>query len=443
MAFTLSPVVFADLQRHIGLDCSPLAFRRKLTTFLQRSCHGTVVLDGALPLQWSLTESAKEFCRIYRQERSSTVTDGAAHSVRPLFSSTCPAFVCLVEKSHAKLVPRLATTKSPMAIAGAYLKQVLRHQNATSAHDILHVAVMPCHDKKLEASRKDFIDQQTNAPDVNLVVTTRELMDLLEEHCGTNDPVLVRQYLNDLPESSVMDNDNVLHNNNDNGNRTTITGLLSTGFSVDAMDCSDSCENDSSSTSFYAHSSGGYADFVFRYAAKDLFGVCIDGPLPWKPVETATIKHRSARTANRKKEYHAVSLYRHSDGTFSTKPSNDTASTPVLRFATAYGMQTLQRVLQAHEPSKTQHDYIEAMACPSGCANGGGQIRMRAREVPTETRERVRRTNQRLEQTRSIRAPGSDDMVPPVEMQTSFHVVAPLQLTMGAAAGVAVQDTQW
>ena len=52
-----------------------------------------------------------------------------------------------------------------------------------------------------------------------------------------------------------------------------------------------------------------------------------------------------------------------------TVNTHTTYSTPVLRFAIAYGMQTIQRALQSLE----NFDYLEAMACPAGCLNGGGQ----------------------------------------------------------------------
>lgn len=36
---------------------------------------------------------------------------------------------------------------------------------------IYHVTVMPCYDKKLEASRSDFFDEKTQSRDVDCVIT--------------------------------------------------------------------------------------------------------------------------------------------------------------------------------------------------------------------------------------------------------------------------------
>ena len=35
---------------------------------------------------------------------------------------------------------------------------------------------------------------------------------------------------------------------------------------------------------------------------------------------------------------------------------------------------TLQTLLRKLKPGLSQYDYVEVMACPSGCVNGGGQL---------------------------------------------------------------------
>ena len=46
----------------------------------------------------------------------------------------------------------------------------------------------------------------------------------------------------------------------------------------------------------------------------------------------------------------------------------------VLRFALAYGFRNIQTVLRKVKQGLNNYDYVEVMACPSGCVNGGGQI---------------------------------------------------------------------
>jgi hypothetical protein len=224
-------------------------------------------------------------------------------------------------------------------------------------------------------------------------------------------------------------------------------------------------DDDSKADSFFEYGSGGYADFIFRYASKHLFGVDIqDAHLPWTPVAASSgtgPKVVSARVAaSRKKDYHAVSLYKLHDGTYSMTAAVDATSTPVLRFATAYGFQTLQRILQPMDSNNgaLEFDYFEAMACPSGCVNGGGQVRVMERETPKETRQRVSETKRHFKLSYRHDAPSTsnDDVYregacddgpfgskAQVRLHTRYHVVPPLQHTLGAAAGVAVQDTLW
>jgi len=99
--------------------------------------------------------------------------------------------------------------------------------------------------------------------------------------------------------------------------------------------------------------------------------------------------------------------------------------------------------------------YLEGMACPhGGCINGGGAIPTRregnqsvtVRETPTETRERVQGSLQALE-VPSMSKSWSTRPSPSIESsfwrRTRYHVVPQMQHTLGAAAGVKVEDIQW
>ena len=47
----------------------------------------------------------------------------------------------------------------------------------------------------------------------------------------------------------------------------------------------------------------------------------------------------------------------------------------VLRFSAAYGFRNIQNVIRNIKRGKCEYDYVEIMACPGGCLNGGGQIK--------------------------------------------------------------------
>lgn len=50
-------------------------------------------------------------------------------------------------------------------------------------------------------------------------------------------------------------------------------------------------------------------------------------------------------------------------------------SIEVLRFAVANGFRNIQNVVQKIKRGKCAYQYVEIMACPSGCLNGGAQVK--------------------------------------------------------------------
>ena len=57
---------------------------------------------------------------------------------------------------------------------GSLVKTHLSEKLGVSPNKIFHVTLMPCFDKKLEASRENF-RESGGAPDVDLVITAVEL----------------------------------------------------------------------------------------------------------------------------------------------------------------------------------------------------------------------------------------------------------------------------
>lgn len=93
---------------------------------------------------------------------------------------------------------------------------------------------------------------------------------------------------------------------------------------------------------------GGYLEFIFRTAAQQLFNRQLPpGPLPMKTLRNADF----------------------------TEISLDLEGRTVLRFAAAYGFRNIQTLVRKIKRKACEYDYVEVMACPSGCLNGGGQIK--------------------------------------------------------------------
>ena len=92
----------------------------------------------------------------------------------PMFTSCCPAWITMVEKSYPELIPNLSTCKSPQQMLGAIVKRHYAKKLGAKPEDICLVSVMPCTAKKSEADRPEM-QRQGEVKDVDYVLTTREL----------------------------------------------------------------------------------------------------------------------------------------------------------------------------------------------------------------------------------------------------------------------------
>ena len=233
---------------------------------------------------------------------------------------------------------------------------------------VYHVSVMPCYDKKLEASRPDFADAE-EVRDVDCVLTTGEVAKMLaERNCDL--VTLARQASMASPTKS------------------------------DAAEAvfPDLLQHLGTSSGSYLH--GVIGDLVRRHA-QDLSSIG-DLRLEIKNIRGSDYVDYTLSTAQPSSHDSAVSLPRKT----------------LFKGATCYGFRNLQNVVRkvgraqgisvtkgaaattgpaprkgavrrvvrkGATPSATVaatapveeergYDYIEVMACPSGCVNGGGQL---------------------------------------------------------------------
>jgi iron only hydrogenase large subunit-like protein len=329
---SLSPQSRASLAVHFGL--TPLQVFRKLTTFL-KSLGVKAVFDTSCSRDLSLIESCNEFISRYKQ-RNSTDSE-KTNSVLPMIASACPGWICYAEKTHGShILPYISSVKSPQQTIGAIIKHHVCRKLGLRLEEIYHVTVMPCYDKKLEAARDDFVfryesddENRKNADlyitEVDSVLTSGEILDLLR---------LKSVDFQALEESPL---DRMLTNVTEDGHLFGVNG-----------------------------SSGGYADTIFRYAAKEIFGKSIKGPLDFKTIrrksDSKTIKKKSdSKTIKENSDFREVSL--------------EIEGETVLKFAICYGFRYIQNIASKIKNGKCEYQFVEVMACPSGCLNGGGQIK--------------------------------------------------------------------
>lgn len=286
-------------------DLPPVDFLRKLTGLLKR-LGVDYVLEMGLAEDIALVEEEKEF-----SERVNRFKEGDKTAL-PMLASTCPGWVCYAEKTKSQLLPHLSSCKSPQQVMGILVKQLLAEQKGLKGKEIYHFSLMPCYDKKLEASRPQF--SSDSVPDVNCVITPVELELVIKELCpgglsqeASEDP--------DWPWSGVP-------------NYPLLGRALGSG-------------------------SGGYA---FRVISK--------------------------ADDNHSKETSSPPIFnqiKRSDIEVAETPAED--GRRQTKAAVVTGFKNIQNTVNKIKRGKCEWDYVEIMACPSGCLNGGGQIRGKLKEV--------------------------------------------------------------
>lgn len=301
---SLSLQSIVSLANKYGISTQETA-ERISSFFISIGCDK--VYDINLARHLALIESYREFKRRRNQ------VDGPK---LPIISSICPGWICYAEKTNGELIiPHLSRVRSPQQIMGSILKGPLTDPDGKMVRDLYHVTLMPCFDKKLEASRQDFKNEY--GQEVDCVLTPAELEQILEEEGVT---------LMDL-EPRKLDI------------------LLETGLDFDAP-----------LTSHFGSASGGYAENILIAEASEYL----------------------KRTERDLQEHLEYSVFKNDDFIELVLTGVESAGIePKIsrRFAIVNGFRNIQTVVQRLKRNALRYDYIEIMACPSGCINGGAQCK--------------------------------------------------------------------
>lgn len=97
----------------------------------------------------------------------------------PMITSCSPGWVKFCEHNFPDLLDNLSTAKSPHEMYGAIIKSYYAEKEGIDPKDIFVVSVMPCTAKKFESQREEL--KATGYPDVDAVLTTRELAKMIKE----------------------------------------------------------------------------------------------------------------------------------------------------------------------------------------------------------------------------------------------------------------------
>ncbi|KAJ7170540.1 iron hydrogenase [Mycena crocata] len=341
---SLAPQTLASLAASVSsrtaVPTTPRQILRRVRVFCESVLGFAHVFDTTFSRHLALREHLQEF-----EERRSQ------QGQLPMLASACPGWICYAEKTHAEMLPFIARTKSPQQIMGTLVKNWMGQTWGKLPHEIYHVSVMPCYDKKLEASRSDFYNSVYSTRDVDCVITTGELELILNEK-GWDLSSPVPGELDDLPlpdwsekptaiSASILpelvthlgtSSGSYLHSIISHITATSMTPLL---LSVKVIRNSD------------------YEEYVLRREsdqAEVFKGAKCYGFRNLQNVVRKVGRERGVRVG----------------------------SGAAGRLA---GRTVVRRGKKSGEEGQTErgYDYVEVMACPGGCVNGGGQLK------PTET----------------------------------------------------------
>lgn len=215
----------------------------------------------------------------------------------PLFTSCCPAWIKYCETRHPELLPYISTSKSPMQMFGAVLKEYYKPSDEECGLETFNVAIMPCTAKKMEAEREEFV--RNGKPDIDAVITTKELAKMIRE-----------------------------------------LGIQFNEIEPSAPD----------------------QPFSIRSGAGVIFGA--SGGVTEAALRRVAERSNSALTEIR---YSGVR------GLEGIKTFNATIGEKDVRVAVVSGLANAEALIQLIESGEEHFDFVEVMACPTGCIGGAGQ----------------------------------------------------------------------
>jgi NADP-reducing hydrogenase subunit HndD len=247
----------------------------------------------------------------------------------PVITSCSPGWIKFCEHNYPEFLDNLSTCKSPQNMFGAVLKSYYAEKMGIDPAKIFVVSIMPCTAKKFEAKRPEL--SSTGYPDIDVVLTTRELARMIREAAID---------FNALPERNF-----------------------------------DDPMGDASGAGVIFGATGGVMEAALRTVAEIISG---------KPAECIdNIEYNEVR------------------GTKGIKEATIELEGLELKAAVAHGLGNARKLLERIKAGEAKYHFVEIMACPGGCVNGGGQP-IQPSEVRSWIDLRRERANAIYEEDRSL-----------------------------------------
>lgn len=247
-----------------------------------------------------------------------------AHSW-PMFTSCCPGWVRFVNTQYPDMAANLSTAKSPQQMFGAIAKSYFADKAGIDPHSMFVVSIMPCVAKKNECDLPGMNDA-CGDKDVDVVLTTRELERLIrEEHVD-------------------------------------ITSLKAEKF--------DSPLGTGTGAAVIFGATGGVMEAALRSAYYLVTGT--------NPSVDAFKSVRAEGAKGRKTSKNSDASRPWREAIFTIPGVGD------IKVAVTSGLGNTRKLIEAIRAHEVEYDFVEIMACPGGCAGGGGQPISAGRELGAE-----------------------------------------------------------
>lgn len=161
-----APAVRVALGEEFGMDPGTVVTGKMATAL--RNLGFAKVFDTDFAADLTIMEEASEF--VHRLQHGGKL---------PILTSCCPGWVKFFEHQFNDMLDIPSSCKSPHEMFGAIAKTYLAEKLGVKPEDMVVVSVMPCVAKKYEAARPELANEEMK--DVDLVITTRELAQMLRE----------------------------------------------------------------------------------------------------------------------------------------------------------------------------------------------------------------------------------------------------------------------
>ena len=184
----VAPAVRAAWAEYFGL--APEQATPGILASALRQLGFDYVFDTNFSADLTIMEEGSEFIERF--------THRDAHTW-PMFTSCCPGWVRFVKGQFPQFSKNLSTAKSPQQMFGAVAKSYFAEKIGVAPKKLRVISIMPCTSKKAEAELPTMRDA-CGDPDVDVVITTRELVRMLR--CSMIDPAALEEGSFDSPLGS-------------------------------------------------------------------------------------------------------------------------------------------------------------------------------------------------------------------------------------------------